>query len=106
MSGVLGGREGGRGVGPCECVLLGCYHLQHAGSRGPPPCLCGCALLCRFKPGSEIDIGMRVRLVDGDVLVADSETDGGFQGACKIFKQWTRAKYFGSSDGGAAVAQE
>lgn len=47
---------------------------------------------------------MRVRLVDGDVLIADSDTDGGFQGACAKFKAWVRAKYFGS-DGATGVAQ-
>jgi hypothetical protein len=50
---------------------------------------------------------MRVRLVDGDELIADSDADGGFQGACAKFKDWVRAKYFGSSNGsGAAIAQE
>lgn len=59
----------------------------------------------KFKPGSEIDIGMRVRLVEADEVIADSESDGGFVGACSKFKDWVRAKYFGSN-GGAAVAQE
>jgi hypothetical protein len=48
---------------------------------------------CRFKPGDEVDIGMRVRLVDGDELIADSESDGGFQGACAKFKAWVRARF-------------
>lgn len=55
-----------------------------------------CALhVCRFKQGSEIDIGMRVRLVHGDDLISDSETDGGFQQACSKFKAWVRQQYFG-----------
>lgn len=61
--------------------------------------------VCRFKPGSEVDIGMRVRLVDGDELIADSDADGGFVGACAKFKDWVRAKYF-SNGGAAAVEQE
>jgi hypothetical protein len=44
-----------------------------------------------------VDIGMRVRLVDGDEDIADSDADGGFQGACSKFKDWVRAKYFARS---------
>lgn len=62
-------------------------------------------VLCRYTPGSEIDIGMRVRLVDGDELIADSDADGGFQGACAKFKDWVRAKYFNGA-AGAATATE
>jgi hypothetical protein len=55
-------------------------------------------LLCRLKPGSEVDIGMRVRLVHGDEVISDSETDGGFQGACAKFKAWVRQQYFAGKD--------
>eukprot|EP00879_Flechtneria_rotunda_P029429 GHRR01031834.1.p1 GENE.GHRR01031834.1~~GHRR01031834.1.p1 ORF type:complete len:136 (+),score=27.46 GHRR01031834.1:367-774(+) len=48
----------------------------------------------KFKPGQEVDLGMRVRLVHGDELISDSETDGGFQGACAKFKAWVRQQYF------------
>ncbi len=48
---------------------------------------------------------MRVRLVDGDELISDSDGDGGFQGACAKFKDWVRAKYFSGGDG-SAMAQE
>lgn len=106
---VLAGREEGRGVGPCECVAATCSHARANGGREfHQPAFAAdqhAAPSCRFKPGSEIDIGMRVRLVDGDVLIADSDTDGGFVRACEKFKEWVRAKYFGS-DGGTGVAQE
>jgi hypothetical protein len=55
-------------------------------------------LLRRFKPGSEIDIGMRVRLVHGDKVISDSDTDGGIQGACAKFKAWVRQQYFAGKD--------
>lgn len=51
-------------------------------------------LPCRLKPGDDVDIGMRVRLVHGDELIADSAVDGGFQGACQKFKLWVRQQYF------------
>lgn len=56
----------------------------------------------KFKTGSEIDIGMRVRLVHGDEVISDSETDGGFQGACAKFKAWVRQQYFAGKDDMAA----
>lgn len=49
---------------------------------------------CRFKPGEEIDIGMRVLLVHGDETIADSAVDGGFVKACAKFKAWVRARFF------------
>lgn len=47
-----------------------------------------------IKPGAPFDIGMVVRLVHGDDVIADSRTDGGFEGACAKFKEWVRAQYF------------
>lgn len=47
----------------------------------------------KVKPGSEVDIGMRVVLVHGDEVISDSETNGGFQGACAAFKSWVQQKY-------------
>ena len=49
---------------------------------------------CRLKPGSEFDLGMRVRLVHGDEEISDSQTDGGFEQACAKFKSWVRQHYF------------
>lgn len=54
--------------------------------------------LCRYKPGSEVDLGMRVRLVNGDDVISDSETDGGFQAACAKFKAWVRQQYFAGKE--------
>ncbi|KAJ9446281.1 Oligopeptidase A [Diplonema papillatum] len=43
----------------------------------------------KFDDSADITklLNMRIRLVHGDYLIADSETDG-FQGCCKKFKQW------------------
>ncbi|KIY98176.1 oligoendopeptidase F [Monoraphidium neglectum] len=48
----------------------------------------------KIPPGGDFDIGMVVRLVHGDEVIADSRTDGGFGGACAKFKGWVRAHYF------------
>jgi hypothetical protein len=51
--------------------------------------------LYRFKPSEEVEIGMRIRLVHGDELIADSGADGGsIQEACAQFKEWVRKHYF------------
>eukprot|EP00878_Enallax_costatus_P001069 GHUV01001206.1.p1 GENE.GHUV01001206.1~~GHUV01001206.1.p1 ORF type:complete len:671 (+),score=225.42 GHUV01001206.1:78-2090(+) len=47
----------------------------------------------KSEPGSEFDLGMRVRLVHGDEEISDSQTDGGFQQACAKFKTWVRQHY-------------
>jgi hypothetical protein len=47
----------------------------------------------KYPPGSDVDIGMRVMLVHGDEVISDSETDGGFQGACAKFKSWVQQMY-------------
>ena len=49
----------------------------------------------KFPPGSEPDLGMRVILVHGDDVIADSQEDGSLQAACAKFKQWVRKTYFG-----------
>jgi len=38
---------------------------------------------------------MRVILVHGDAVIADSSTDGGLLAACRKFKAWVRATFFG-----------
>ena len=48
----------------------------------------------KFPPGSEVDLGMRVLLVHGDDVIADSQADGSLQAACSKFKQWVRKTYF------------
>ena len=37
---------------------------------------------------------MRVQLVHGDEVIADSEQAGGLAAACATFKAWVRAHYF------------
>ena len=55
----------------------------------------GSFALLRYKAGEEVDIGMRIRLVHGDELIADSGADGGsIQKACAQFKAWVRKHYF------------
>jgi hypothetical protein len=40
-----------------------------------------------IAPGQEPNLNMRVRLVHGDELVADS-AEGGLAAACKKYKEW------------------
>lgn len=43
----------------------------------------------RFAPGEEVQLNMRVRLVDGDEVIADTEQEGGSLAAvCAKFKVW------------------
>lgn len=56
----------------------------------------------RVAPGAPVDLGMRVQLVHGDELIADSATDGGFVGADAKFKAWLAE--VGGGRGKAAVA--
>ena len=37
---------------------------------------------------------MRVQLVHGDEVIADSEKAGGLAAACATFKGWVRKEYF------------
>ncbi|GLC57208.1 hypothetical protein PLESTB_001198900 [Pleodorina starrii] len=46
------------------------------------------------SPGQPFDLGMRVRLVHGDELIADSREDGGLAGACDKFKAWVDKTYY------------
>jgi hypothetical protein len=48
----------------------------------------------KCPPGSEVDLGMRVVLVHGDDVIADSQADGSLQAACAKFKQWVRKTFF------------
>ncbi len=44
----------------------------------------------KYKHGVDVStkLDMRIRLVHGDDLIADSEKDGGLVSACAIYKQW------------------
>lgn len=46
-----------------------------------------------IKPGQEADLDMRVLLVHGDELVADTEADGGLAAACAKYKAWIRKNW-------------
>ena len=37
---------------------------------------------------------MRMRIVDGDAVLADSDADGGFLGACRKFEAYVRGRFF------------
>ena len=41
-----------------------------------------------YAPCTSVDLDMRVKLVHGDVVVADSETSGGLYPACEQYKEW------------------
>lgn len=42
----------------------------------------------RFPPGTPVDMGMRVVLVHGDDVIADSQADGSLLAACTKYKEW------------------
>jgi hypothetical protein len=44
----------------------------------------------KYAAGQEVDLDMRVLLVHGDDVVADSAAGGGrgLRGACEVYKQW------------------
>jgi hypothetical protein len=41
-----------------------------------------------LKPGSEAQLAMRVLLVHGDEMIADSNDAGGLVAACASFSKW------------------
>ena len=41
-----------------------------------------------YAPGSEVDLDMRVLLVHGDEVIADSADSAGLSGACGVYKKW------------------
>ena len=41
----------------------------------------------------EIDLDMRVRIVDGDEVIADTAADGGFLGTCAKFEAYVRERF-------------
>jgi hypothetical protein len=42
----------------------------------------------KYKVGEQVDLDMNVRFVHGDLVVADSLTDGSLLAACSIYKKW------------------
>lgn len=46
-----------------------------------------------IPPGQEADLEMRIRLVHGDELVADTDADGGLAAACAKYKAWIRERW-------------
>ena len=63
---------------PLEAVLAEEKAAYEAGLAAGP----------RVPAGAPVDLGMRVQLVHGDELIADSATDGGLVGADAKFKTW------------------
>lgn len=55
-----------------------CAPAHHPNRRAPNPSI---------APGGAVEMGMVVRLVHGDDVIADSREDGGFGGACAKFKE-------------------
>ena len=49
-----------------------------------------------------IELGCRLELVHGDHVIADSQKEDGFLGACAKFKAWTRETFFKGEDEPAA----
>eukprot|EP00197_Chlamydomonas_leiostraca_P012787 CAMPEP_0202859018 /NCGR_PEP_ID=MMETSP1391-20130828/1317_1 /ASSEMBLY_ACC=CAM_ASM_000867 /TAXON_ID=1034604 /ORGANISM="Chlamydomonas leiostraca, Strain SAG 11-49" /LENGTH=626 /DNA_ID=CAMNT_0049538015 /DNA_START=77 /DNA_END=1957 /DNA_ORIENTATION=- len=49
-----------------------------------------------IPPGQEPELGMRVVLVHGDEVIADSD-NGGLAAAVKTFKGWVRKQFFGEN---------
>ena len=41
---------------------------------------------------------MRMRIADGDEVLADSDADGGFLGACRKFEAYVRERFLEKSE--------
>ena len=49
---------------------------------------------CADDSSSEdIDLDMRIRIVDGDVVLADTATEGSFLAACKVFEEYVQKRF-------------
>mmetsp|Transcript_23259 Transcript_23259/g.36369 ORF Transcript_23259/g.36369 Transcript_23259/m.36369 type:complete len:664 (+) Transcript_23259:84-2075(+) len=44
-------------------------------------------------PDTDVDLDMRIRIVDGDSVLADTDEDGGFLMTCKKFEQYVQARF-------------
>jgi hypothetical protein len=45
------------------------------------------------KEAGEVDLAMRVRLVDGDAVIADTEESGSFLAACGKFEAYISGRF-------------
>jgi hypothetical protein len=45
------------------------------------------------KPSDDVDLDMRIRIVDGDDVLADTEKDGSFLASCKVFEEYVQKRY-------------
>ena len=41
-----------------------------------------------------VDLNMRMKIIDGDFLIADSDRDGGFLQACEVFEKYVKKRFF------------
>ena len=48
--------------------------------------------------GGDVELGMRMRIADGDEVLADSDADGGFLGACRKFEAYVRERFLEKSE--------
>ena len=46
---------------------------------------------------ADVDLDMRMLLAHGDLVIADTEKDGGFEGAAAKFKKWLDTEYEGNA---------
>lgn len=44
-------------------------------------------------PDTDVDLGMRIRIVDGDSVLADTAEDGSFLKTCKKFEQYVQTRF-------------
>ena len=56
--------------------------------------------------GGDVDLNMRMIIKDGDALIADSEQQGGFVPACKVFADYVEQRFFKQTGAAAAAAAE
>ena len=40
-----------------------------------------------------IDLDMRIRIVDGDTVLSDTANEGSFLSACKVFEKYVQTRY-------------
>ena len=43
--------------------------------------------------GGDIDLQMRIKIVDGDEVIADTAEDGGFLATCGRFEEYVRTRF-------------
>ena len=45
-------------------------------------------------PSDSIELDMRIKIIDGDTVIADTAQDGGFLGTCAKFERYVRDRFF------------